>query len=366
MDKFEVIIVGAGVVGLAIAFEASKRFSNVLLVEQHAQFGEETSSRNSEVIHAGIYYPQGSLKADLCVEGKELLYRFCQDYHVPYKQLGKLLLAHGEQEQEKLQALVQQAYKNGVDDLTPLTLKELRSREPNVSAKAAVLSPSTGIIDSHHLMLTLLGLFERNGGTYVGQTQFISAQKAQDGFVVQLQSMGDPIAIACERMVNTAGLHAQSVAKQIEGVIKESIPLLNLCKGSYFHYSGKAPFNHLVYPMPSQFGLGIHATLDLAGQVKFGPDTEFVNALDYRVDSEKLNVFVEAISRYFPTIDCSKLHPAYAGIRPKLQSPTSTFEDFVIQGVDQHNVKGLVSLFGIESPGLTSSLAIAKRVVAML
>ena len=267
MDKFDVVVIGAGVIGIAIAAELSQLYPNVLLIEKNAFLGEETSSRNSEVIHGGLYYPSSSLKAQLCVTGKELLYKYCRDFNVPVNNIGKILVATGDQEQEKLDAIVNQSQKNGVDDLTWVTNKRLKQLEPNVSADSAVLSPSTGIVDSHQLMLSLLGLFEKRGGIYVTQTQFLAAQPCSNGFTVKLNSQGQELSITSEQIVNAAGLEAQSVASAINGINASTIPRLYLCKGCYFSYSGKAPFSRLIYPMPNQFGLGIHATLDLAGQV---------------------------------------------------------------------------------------------------
>lgn len=366
MDKFDVVVIGAGVIGLAIAAELSQLYPNVLLIEKNTLFGEETSSRNSEVIHGGLYYPHNSLKAKLCVSGKELLYQYCKDFKVPLNNIGKILVATGNQEQEKLDAIVKQSQKNGVDDLTYLTNTQLTRLEPNVSADSAVLSPSTGIVDSHQLMLSLLGLFEKRGGTYVTQTQFLAAQPGTDGFTIKLNSQVQELSISADILINAAGLEAQAVASSIVGIKTNVVPRLYLCKGCYFNYSGKAPFSRLIYPMPNQFGLGIHATLDLAGQVRFGPDVEYLEQQDFDVQLSKRGIFYHAIKSYFPDAEIDRLTPAYAGIRPKLQAPDSNFEDFYIQSADDHGIQGLINLYGIESPGLTASLAIAKYVKKLL
>lgn len=366
MEKVDVIIIGAGVVGLAIAARLSRALKHVLLIDKNLTFGEETSSRNSEVIHAGIYYPHNSLKAKLCVAGKELLYHYCQSRKIPHQRLGKLLVAHGTAEERCLEKTIKQAALNGVNDLTWLTEAELQTSDPNLNASAALLSPSTGIIDVHSYMQSLLAEFEENKGQFVAQTTFVEALPNDAGFDVTLNSQGEIMQLHCDYLINSGGLHSTKVANNIHGLAKNNIPKLNYCRGHYFSYQGKSPFKQLVYPVPEAHGLGIHASLDMGGQLKFGPDTQYIDTIDYQV-CEKLKVkFVEAIQRYYPTIDAERLQPAYSGIRPKLEGPNDSFKDFVIQGNDEHKIKGLVNLFGIDSPGLTSSLAIAEYVKSIL
>jgi len=366
MEKVDAIIIGAGVVGLAIAAKLSRTLQNVLLIDKNQSFGEETSSRNSEVIHAGIYYPQNSLKAKLCVEGKALLYHYCQSRKIPHQRLGKLLVAHGEAEELCLAKTIEQAALNGVNDLTWLTSAELKISNPNLNASAALLSPSTGIIDVHSYMQSLLAELEENQGQFVAQTTFVEAQPYDGGFDVTLNSQGEIMQISCDYLINSGGLHSTNLAGNIRGLAKTHIPKLNYCRGHYFSYQGKSPFKQLIYPVPEAHGLGIHASLDMGGQLKFGPDTQYIDTIDYKVSSKLKEKFVAAVQRYYPTIDAERLQPAYSGIRPKLEGPNDGFKDFVIQGADEHNITGLVNLFGIDSPGLTSSLAIAEHVQSTL
>jgi L-2-hydroxyglutarate oxidase LhgO len=283
---------------------------------------------------------------------------------VPVSKIGKLLIANGEQEIEKLHALHQQASVNGVSDLHFMKHSELEEKAPQIRVQEALWSPSTGIIDSHQLMLSYIHQLESNGGQYVGNTRFLSAQVDGRYFTVTLDCDGDLFTLQCKHLINAAGLFAQRCAQKITELDPFHIPELYYCKGQYFNYQGKHPFKHLIYPMPEQHGLGIHATLDLAGQLKFGPDTEFVDSLDYTPSEHNKANFVNAISRYWPTIDESKLHASYSGIRPKLQRADA--QDFVIQDSQTHELPGLINLFGIESPGLTASLAIADRVAEKL
>jgi len=366
MDKVDTIIVGAGVIGLAIAARLSQFQKNVLLIDKNQSFGEETSSRNSEVIHAGIYYPQNSLKAELCVAGKNRLYEYCAQRHIPFKRLGKLLVAHNEDEEEYLQQTIEQAKRNGVNDLSLLTEKQIKEREPALSATSALHSPSTGIIDVHSYMQSLLAEMESYGAMFIAQTKLLRAESHAEGFVVTLDSQGEISQLYCQQLINCAGLHSQKVANNIEGLSSQYIPQLHWCRGHYFSYSGKSPFSQLIYPVPKDNGLGIHASLDIGGQLKFGPDTLYVDELVYGVAAELKQKFVQAIQQYFPNLDPEKLQPAYSGIRPKLQAKHDTFKDFVIQDQHVHGLKGLINLFGIDSPGLTSSLLIAERVVAKL
>lgn len=366
MDKVDAIIVGAGVVGLAIAAKLSQYLPQVIVVDKNPGYGEETSSRNSEVIHAGIYYPQQSLKAKFCVQGKHALYQYCQQRHIPVQRLGKLLVAHDQAEEESLAKVLSIAQGNGVDDLNWLTLKQVDQLEPAVAARAALLSPSTGIIDVHTYMQSLLADLQRQQGMFVGDTKMLRAEPNQQGFTVDLLSGNDEVRINCQYLINSGGLHSTAVAEQIIGLSTADIATLHWCRGHYFSYTGKSPFKHLIYPVPRAHGLGIHASLDVGGQLKFGPDTEYVSALDYKVDPALRETFYQAIKLYFPAVDIERLQPAYAGIRPKLQGPDDSFRDFVIQAEPQHQLPGLINLFGIDSPGLTSSLAIAKYVSQLL
>ena len=363
MESVDTLVIGAGVIGLAIAAELSKK-NNVLVIEQNAHFGEHTSSRNSEVIHAGIYYPTSSLKAKLCVSGKSLLYTHCNQYHVPCKKIGKVLIATSNNEENKLANIVDQAAHNGVTDLIWLSKNQIAQYARESSAIAALFSPSTGIIDSHQFMLSLIHQIEQNQSHYIARTEFLNAYKVSDGFVVTLNCDGEQFKIRCQTLVNAAGLFAQKVANNIQGLSPANIPELHFCRGQYFSYQGTHPFKHLIYPIPEEHGLGIHATLDLAGQLKFGPDTQFIESLDYRADASQKDKFISVIKRYWPNLDANKLHCDYTGIRPKLN--LSGQQDFVIQSQSEHGIEGLINLFGIESPGLTASLAIAKYVKKQL
>lgn len=362
MEKVDAIIIGAGVVGLAIAAKLSHSLNNVLVIDKNASFGEETSSRNSEVIHAGIYYPQHSLKAKLCVQGKEQLYDYCKDRNIPHQRLGKLLVAHGDAEEKCLEQTIKQAALNGVTDLIWLNKSELKKSNPELKATAALLSPSTGIIDVHSYMQALLTELEQNKGQFVGKTTFVKAEKYDGNFVVTLNSQGEVMQLHCNYLINAGGLHSTKVADNIIGLEKQYIPKLHYCRGHYFSYQGKSPFTQLIYPVPEAHGLGIHASLDIGGQLKFGPDTQYIDDIDYQVSTELKAKFVTAIQRYYPSLDSDRLQPAYSGIRPKLEGPNDEFKDFIIQGEKVHGLKGLVNLFGIDSPGLTSSLAIAEYV----
>lgn len=373
MENFDHCIIGAGVVGLAIAFKLSQQFpkTKILLIESHQQFGSETSSRNSEVIHAGIYYPEDSLKAKLCLKGSEQLYQFCQQYSVPYKRIGKLIIASDESDINQLEAIQFNAKKNNIA-LNFIDQKICYKLEPNVQAKAALMSPNTGIIDSHYFMKTLLNLAEQQGVLYSPNTQFLSAEQTSQGFHVQVNTADGPFEFNCQQIINSAGLHATKVANNIAAMASTTnaqslIPQYHYCRGQYFSYQTKAPFSHLIYPVPNKntTGLGIHATLDLSGQVRFGPDVEFIETLDYSCNANRKIDFIHAIQQYFPNIDASKLVPSYCGIRPKLTGPDESAADFMIHSEEQHSITGLINLFGIESPGLTASLAIADRVSDM-
>lgn len=372
MDRFDYCIIGAGVIGLAIAYKLSQSYpkASILLIERQAQFGTETSSRNSEVIHAGIYYPTNSLKAQLCIEGKKQVYKFCQTYQVPYKKTGKLIIAKDANDLAQLEALKLNAQKNQVD-LELISQHQCQQLEPQVRAAAALFSPTTGIIDSHSFMQTLLTLAEQQGTLYSPNTQLIKAEKNSQGFCLQLTTPSGQYHCQSQFLINSAGLMATEVAAKIDVMTQEDIPQYHLCRGHYFHYQGRAPFSHLIYPLPNKntTGLGIHATLDLAGQVRFGPDTQYIDEIDYTFpeNPQKLKEqFDQAIKEYFPGVISNKLVPSYTGIRPKLSQANEAARDFMIQDWQQHKIPGLINLFGIESPGLTSSLAIADSIMASL
>lgn len=375
MDRFDVCIVGAGVIGLAIASElsrhASMRGRSIVVLERESSFGQHTSSRNSEVIHAGIYYPQNSLKARLCVRGKQLLYEHCERYDVPHKRTGKLIVAQ-ETQLTDLEQITIKAQANGVSDLTWLDRKELARLEPAVSASAALRSPSTGIIDSHRYMDSLLRLAEQSGVQFAPHTEVVGVEPVAAGFHIDCRilqrTQKERYSFIATTLINCAGLEAQALAGRIAGLPPECIPPLYLCKGDYFAYSGKSPFKHLIYPVPEKntAGLGIHGTLDLSGQLRFGPDAHYVETLDYTVDPGKASRFAESIARYFPAISAQQLTPAYSGMRPKLVPADSPAADFQIEECSAKGFPGLLQLFGIESPGLTASLAIGEYVTTLV
>ena len=361
MDKVECVVVGAGVVGLAAARRLAQAGREVILVEAAGDIGTGTSSRNSEVIHAGIYYPAGSLMARMCVAGKKALYAYCDERGIPYRRCGKLIVATADNERDKLASIKAHAEANGVDDMTVLTGAEARALEPALNCVGALLSPSTGIVDSHAYMLALRGEIEDAGGALAFHAPLVRAKAVSDGFEVEIG--GDaPMALHCRMLVNSAGLSAPAVARAIEGMPADRIPASYYAKGNYFSCNTRAPFSRLIYPVPEPGGLGVHLTLDLAGQARFGPDVEWVDHIDYEVDPARAEKFYPAIRRYWPTLPDGALMPSYSGMRPKIVPPAVATQDFLIQGPRDHGVAGLINLFGIESPGLTSSLAIADHV----
>ena len=362
MEQVDAIVVGAGVVGLAVGRALSSKLDNVLVLDKNSSFGEETSSRNSEVIHAGLYYPTDSLKAKLCVEGKKRLYQYCHDRKVPHKRVGKLVVATSSSEVDYLSKLKHQAEINGVNDLTLLNTHQVKEICPLVSAHSALLSPSTGIIDTHSLMVSFIADIEANNGMFVGQSEVIAVKRKGNYFTVSINTSGEVLEVSCRYLINSAGLHSTKLASKIAELPKKHIPTLHYCRGHYFSYQGKSPFNQLIYPVPSENGLGIHASLDVGGQLKFGPDTEYIDSIDYRIPLALKDKFVKAIKRYYPSLNAERLQPAYSGIRPKLQGENDEFADFIIQGSDVHGIDGLINLFGIDSPGLTSSMAIGELV----
>ena len=361
-DFVDTIVIGAGVIGLAIARECALRGQEVLVLERHGHFGEETSSRNSEVIHAGIYYPKGTLKAALCVSGKEKLYQYCESHGVPHQRLGKLIVAATTAELDTLNSIKKKAADNGVHDLTWVSNTELHEMEPALSSIGALHSPSTGIIDTHQYMLSLLGDLEASGGMIAFNSPFIRTEHVKEGYLV---TAGETT-LTCRNLINSAGLGAQEVAERIDGLPNTKIPQRYLTKGNYFTMNTKSPFRRLIYPVPQSASLGVHVTLDLAGQIRFGPDQEWIDEIDYNVDPMRADAFYGAIRKYWPALPDDCLIPAYSGIRPKIQSPTDPHMDFYISGPVDHGLSGLVNLFGMESPGLTSSLAIAEHVADLL
>ena len=363
---FDVTIIGGGVIGLACARALSHNRS-VLLVEQHSVFGSETSSRNSEVIHAGLYYPPGSLKESLCIEGRQKLYRFCDDHDVPYKKIGKLIVAPDEENPELIR-LEQKALKLGIP-LSRLSASEIKEKEPNVRAAAALFSPETGIIDSHTYMLRLAQEAEKSGAILMKQTRFLQGTSTEDGWLLNLDTEDGAYTISTNVVTNAAGLHSHDVALRA-GVPASALPTLHYCRAHYFSYQQASPFLHLIYPLPEKnlAGLGIHATLDLGGQVRFGPDTEYLTGheLSYGVAEHLREKFANAVSSYFPCLESASLQPAYSGIRPKLSGPGQPAEDFLIFETNSEKSSRILHLFGIESPGLTSSLALADKITARL
>ncbi|MBZ9884103.1 NAD(P)/FAD-dependent oxidoreductase [Mesorhizobium sp. CA10] len=368
MEQVDCIIAGAGVIGLAIARKLAALGLETLIVEAADAIGTETSSRNSEVIHAGIYYPQGSLKARLCVAGCDMLYHYCADHSVPHRRCGKLIVATDETQEPVLAAIRANANTCGVDDLRFLTAEEAQALEPALHCTAALLSPSTGIVDSHGLMLALLGDAEGSGAMLSLNTRIVSGRVEPGRIVLRTMdsASGAEFEVAAPRLINAAGLGAVALAGSIEGFGRQFLPALRYAKGNYFSIAGRAPFSHLVYPVPEPGGLGVHLTLDLAGTARFGPDVEWTDTVDYRVDPARGERFYAEIRRYWPDLDDDSLQAAYSGIRPKLSGPGDANSDFVIQGAATHGIDGLVNLFGIESPGLTSSLAIADHVVRIV
>ena len=362
----QTVVLGAGVVGLAVARALVARGHEAMVLEQHTLIGAETSSRNSEVIHAGIYYPPGSLRARLCVRGKELLYRFCAENAVPHARCGKLLVATHASQVAKLAAIRETAEANGVGDLEPLTGAAARALEPELACVAALLSPSTGIIDSHALMLALQGHIEGNGGAVVLRCPVERIERAGAGGF-RLHTGGEISgAITAANLVNCGGLHASRLARQVTYETDYLPPETYYAKGQYYALSGRSPFRRHIYPMPDGAWLGLHATVDIAGRCKFGPDIAWVADIDYRFEPETLGKFLDCIRSYYPGLEVERLHPDYTGIRPKLYREGEPVADFAIHGPREHGRAGLVALYGIESPGLTAALAIGEMVAGLL
>lgn len=362
IGEVECVVVGAGAVGLACARALSRRGREVVVLERHEAIGTEISARNSEVIHAGIYYPAGSLRARLCVEGRHRLHDYMKAHNVPHMHCGKFIVATDEAHVEDLAGIAARARANGVDDLHELTGAEAMETEPALSVHAALVSPSTGILDAHAYMLALRGDIEDHGGAIAFGAALERAEAAPGGFMLHVGETK----LKCRVLINSAGLSAVALAHRIEGLDARHVPKAYFAKGNYFTLTARAPFSRLIYPVPEPAGLGVHLTLDMGGQARFGPDVEWIDGVDYSVDPKRGEAFYAAIRRYWPGLKDGQLAPAYAGIRPKIHGPGEPQADFMISGPEAHGLPGLVNLFGIESPGLTSSLAIAAEVVSRL
>jgi len=369
MEQVDCVVVGAGVIGLAVAREMALQGHETILLERESAFGTVSSARNSEVIHAGIYYPKDSLKAKLCVEGNRLLYEYCRSHQVGTQSYGKLIVAADETQIIDLQAILYKAQNNGVPEIKMISGDEAKSLEPNLQCVAAILSSTTGIVDSHGYMLSLLGGFEDAGGMIAYQSPLISAKpignNAEGGYALEIGG-ADGMQIQTKLLINCAGMSAVTIAQKIEGLKKDQIPKAYFAKGNYFSLSGKSPFTHLIYPIPEPGGLGVHLTLDMGGQAKFGPDVEWLDIdaeehIDYTVDPRRSEGFYEAVRRYWPSLKDNSLQPDYSGVRAKIVPPNAPAGDFCFNSPNDHGLHGLYNLYGFESPGLTSSLAIAKH-----
>ncbi|HEX3943435.1 MAG TPA: NAD(P)/FAD-dependent oxidoreductase [Rhizomicrobium sp.] len=365
MNDVDCIVIGAGVIGLAVARSLARTGREVFILERERRFGMHTSSRNSEVIHAGIHYEPNSLKARLCVAGRDLLYAYCAERGIPHRRCGKFTVATSAAQVATLEKIAANARLSGVQDLTWLDGSQARRAEPQLQCVRALASPSTGIIDSHSLMQALLADAEAAGATIAYGTAVSALRPTPGGIELAVNEDRKPAARA-RMVVNSAGLQSDQVAACIEGFPSKHIPKIGFAKGSYFSLSGAAPFSRLVYPVPKPGGhLGIHMTLDLSGAARFGPDTEWVERIDYAVDPTRVTLFAAVIREYWPALDASRLYPAYAGIRPKLTALNEASRDFLISGPQSHGVPGVVNLFGMESPGLTASLAIGNYIAGM-
>ncbi len=366
VDHVQTLVVGAGVVGLAVARELALAGREVVVIEQAETFGCETSSRNSEVIHAGIYYAPGSLKAGLCVAGRHDLYRFCERHGVSHRRCGKLIVAPSLAQRDKLEQIVTRAERAGVRELQYLSGEQARALEPALRVGAALRSPNTGIVDSHGLMLAYLGEAQDHGAVLAVKSRLLEAECGSHRFLVTVQTPAGLMRLRCDELVNAAGLYASQVAASLAGVDAAHVPATRLAKGHYFSLSVPCPFTRLIYPTPDEASLGVHLTLDLAGRGRFGPDVQWVSGIDYDMDPGRASSFYGAIREYWPGLPDASLQPAYAGIRPKLVGPGDPAADFRLDGAGRHALAGLVNLFGIESPGLTASLAIAASVRRLL
>lgn len=368
MERVDCVVVGAGVIGLAVAREMALQGRDTILLEREAAFGTISSARNSEVIHAGIYYPENSLKAELCVTGNRLLYEYCRSHQVATRPYGKLIVATVHEQINDLQAILYKAQNNGVPEIKLISGEQAKSLEPELQCEAALLSSTTGVVDSHGFMLSLLGGFEDAGGMVAYLSPLISAKSigknAEGGFYLKIGGTDD-MKIQTKLLINCAGLSAPSIAGHIGGLSQDHIPKAYFAKGNYFSLSGKSPFSHLIYPIPELGGLGVHLTLDMGGQAKFGPDVEWLEIeneeqINYTVDARRGESFYAAVRQYWPNIRDGALQADYSGVRAKIVPPNANAGDFCFDSPQQHQLQGLFNLYGFESPGLTSSLAIAQ------
>lgn len=362
MEKIDCAVIGAGVIGLAVARLLALSGREVLILEAEDRFGSGISARNSEVLHAGIYYPQGSLKARLCVEGRDRLYRYVEERGIDHARCGKLIVASSEAQRPALMDIAAHARANGVKELSMLTGSEARALEPELECVAALFSPETGIIDSHALMTSLLGDAEAADAVLALKSPVTGGKVTSAGIVLDIGG-AEPMRLLATRVFNCAGLGAQGFSRSLKGMPAGTIPPLYYAKGNYYALAGRAPFSHLIYPVPQPGGLGVHLTLDLAGAARFGPDVEWIESIDYGVDPRRADGFYAEIRRYWPGLKDGVLSPAYSGIRPKPHAPGEAAADFLVHGAEKHGVAGLVCLYGIESPGLTASLALAEYAV---
>ncbi len=364
MEEVDCVVAGAGVVGIAVARSLARAGREVIVLEAADGIGTETSSRNSEVVHAGIYYPKDSLMARLCVNGRRMLYAFCAERGVPFNNCGKLIVATSPEETDRLGGIKARAEANGVEGMRLLSAEAARDLEPNLHCTGALLSSTTGIVDSHSYMLALQGDAEDAGAMFVFRSPVVAGRASDDG--VEIAVGGDePMRLRCRLLVNSAGLQAPALARSIQGMPSQLIPHLYYAKGNYFALTGRSPFSRLIYPVPVPGGLGVHLTIDLGGQARFGPDVEWVETLDYAVDPRRADGFYDAVRRYWPDLKDGALQPDYAGIRPKTVPQGAPAQDFTVQGSRTHGVLGLINLFGIESPGLTAAIALADMVTEL-
>ncbi|MDE2198880.1 MAG: NAD(P)/FAD-dependent oxidoreductase [Rhodospirillales bacterium] len=364
MEEVDCVVAGAGVVGIAVARALAQAGREVLVLEAAEAIGTETSSRNSEVVHAGIYYPKDSLMAFHCVRGRRMLYAFCAERGVPFNNCGKLIVATSAAETEKLAGIKARAEANGVEGMALLDATAARALEANLHCTAALLSPTTGVVDSHAYMLALQGEAESAGAFFAFHSRIEGGRLDADGITLDIGG-ADPMRLRARTLVNAAGLHAPALARSLAGMPSQLVPQIYYAKGNYFTLAGRSPFSRLIYPVPVPGGLGVHLTIDLGGQARFGPDVEWIDRLDYSVDPRRADSFYEAVRRYWPGLKDGALQPGYAGIRPKIVPQGAPGQDFVLQGRGAHGVPGLVNLFGIESPGLTAAISIAADVASL-
>ncbi len=365
MEQVDCVVAGAGVVGIAVARALALAGREVLVLEAAEAIGTETSSRNSEVIHAGIYYPKDSLMARFCVQGRSMLYEFCAEHGVAFANCGKLIVATSAAEDAMLDGILARAAANGVEGMRRLTAAQARALEPNLSCTAALFSPATGVVDSHGYMLALQGEAEAHGAAFVFRSPVLGGRATADGVEIEVGG-AETMRLGCRLLVNAAGLHAPALARRIVGMPSQLVPQEYYAKGNYFTLAGRSPFSRLIYPVPVPGGLGVHLTIDLGGQARFGPDVEWVDGLDYTVDPRRADGFYAAVRRYWPDLRDGALLPGYAGIRPKIVPKGAPGQDFITQGPRTHGLGGLINLFGIESPGLTAAIALGAYVQEMV